>query len=122
MGGAKKIRDRVQRRRPAGVPKTEDQGRVQQRGFRATSPLPRSCPWWSTMCRQLQTTASATARCSASTAELTQWSEVAKSLNKGCFVEQDTATLLCGHLGVIMYVIANADIDHLQVTKCADPD
>ncbi|DBB02991.1 TPA: hypothetical protein ACH3X1_013580 [Trebouxia sp. C0004] len=58
----------------------------------------------------------------ASTAELTQWSEVAKSLNKGCFVEQDTATLLCGHLGVIMYVIANADIDHLQVTKCADPD
>ncbi|DBB05694.1 TPA: hypothetical protein ACH3X1_012303 [Trebouxia sp. C0004] len=56
-----------------------------------------------------------------SRAELTAWGDVAKSLNKGCFVEQDTATLLCGILGVAIYFIANAGID-LQVTKYADPE
>ncbi len=51
--------------------------------------------------------------------ELRQWADVAKSLNKGSFIEQDTAILLCGHLGVTIYVIANAEYDHLQVTKYA---
>ena len=51
--------------------------------------------------------------------ELAEWGVVAKSLNEGCFVEQDTATLLSGLLGVTVYVIANTNYDHLQVTKYA---
>ncbi len=51
--------------------------------------------------------------------ELAEWGAVAKSLNKGCFVEQDTATLLSVLLGVTVYVISNGDIDYLQVTKYA---
>ncbi len=54
-----------------------------------------------------------------SDAELTEWGAVARSLIEGCFIEQDTATLLCSHLGVTIYVIAHAEIDHLQVTKYA---
>ncbi|DBB02780.1 TPA: hypothetical protein ACH3X1_013612 [Trebouxia sp. C0004] len=48
------------------------------------------------------------------------WVAAARSLIEGCFIEQDTATLLCGY-SVTIYVIAHADVDHLQVTKYADP-
>lgn len=51
--------------------------------------------------------------------ERAEWIAVARSLIEGCFIEQDTATLLCGYLGVTIYVIAHADNDHLQITKYA---
>ena len=51
--------------------------------------------------------------------ELTTWGDIAKSLNKECFVEQDTANLLCGILGVTIYIIGNGRLDNLSVTKYA---
>ena len=42
-----------------------------------------------------------------------------ESLNKGSFVEQDTAFLLSEMLHVTVHVIANGSSDHLKVTKYA---
>lgn len=52
-------------------------------------------------------------------AELREKGDVARSLIKGGFIEQDTAMLLCGPLHVTIYVIAHAATDHFQVTKYA---